>query len=203
MTWPGFLGVITAMAPGRFAVAINQAPVLRHGPAWLPYPWPVDWMISRWRTFSGKRPGPAMVLREVMESCEDFAAAKQRLMETPLALSVFFTLAGVKEGESCVIERLPERAEVHAAPAVVANHWKSPDLRGRPRGRDSQGRADALSEQYLTTPSDFAWLRAPVLNGDTRLAVIANAARGTMQVQGYERDGAATSVFHLPLAAAG
>ena len=203
ITWPGFLGVITAMAPGRFAVAINQAPILRHGPSWLPYPWPVDWLISRWRTFSGDRPAPAMVLREVMENCADYAAAKHYLMNAPLALSVFYTLAGVNSGEACVIERLPDRAELHAAPAVVANHWKSSDLRGRPRGQDSRGRADAMTAQHLTTPSDFAWLQAPVLNGDTRLAVIANAAQGTLQAQGYERDGAATSVFRLPSAAAG
>ncbi len=29
VTWPGFVGVLTAMAPGRFAAAINQAPMRR------------------------------------------------------------------------------------------------------------------------------------------------------------------------------
>ena len=31
VTWPGFVGVVTAMAPGRFALAINQAPLVRRG----------------------------------------------------------------------------------------------------------------------------------------------------------------------------
>jgi hypothetical protein len=201
VTWPGFLGVMTAMAPGRFAVAINQAPVLRHGPPWLPYPWPVDWLISRIHTFTSRRPAPAMVLRHVMESCETFAEAKRRLAETPLALSVFFTLAGVEPGDACVIERLPERARQYEAPAVVANHWKSDDLRGRPRGRDSQGRAVALAAQHTTAAADFAWLRPPILNPDTRLAVAANAASGELLVQGFERHGAVTSVFSLSQAA--
>lgn len=198
VTWPGFFGVITAMAPGRFSVAINQAPVFRHGPSWLPYPWPVDWLISRWRTFTGSRPAPAQVLRQVMESCETYEAAKQHLMEVPLALPVFFTLAGINPQEACVIERLATRAKLHEDPAVVANHWKSPGLSGRPRGQDSHGRAAALTTQHLTVPSDFSWLQAPVLNSDTRLAVIANAATGHLQVQGFEANGAATSVFSLP-----
>lgn len=200
VTWPGFLGVMTAMAPGRFAVAINQAPVMRHGPPWMPYPWPVDWLISRWRTFSSRQAAPAMVLRQVMETCETYEGAKRRLMEAPLALSVFFTLAGVKPEEACVIERLPARGRLHSAPAVVANHWKSDDLRGRPRGRDSQGRAVALTAEYMSAPTDFDWLQPPILNRDTRLAVMANAAEGTLQVQGLERDGAATANFSLPLA---
>lgn len=200
VTWPGFLGVMTAMAPGRFAVAINQAPVMRHGPPWLPYPWPIDWLISRWQTFTGRHPAPAMLLRQVMETCETYEAAKQRLREAPIALPVFFTLAGVETDEACVIERLPEQASLHRAPAVVANHWKSANLRGRPRGRDSHGRAAALSVEHLTAAADFAWLQPPVLNRDTRLAVMANAAEGSLQVQGLERDGPATAIFSLPLA---
>jgi hypothetical protein len=39
-----YVGVITAIAPGRFAAAINQPPVLSYG-AILP----VDWLIERVR----------------------------------------------------------------------------------------------------------------------------------------------------------
>ena len=110
-------------------------------------------------------------------------------------------LAGVEAGEACVIERLPERAEPHEDPAVVANHWRSPWLKGRARGQNSHGRAAALAMLHLTVPSDFSWLQAPVLNSDTRLAVIANAAAGSLQVQGFEASGVVTSVFSLPQAA--
>jgi hypothetical protein len=29
VTWPGYVGVLTALAPGRFAAALNQAPMMR------------------------------------------------------------------------------------------------------------------------------------------------------------------------------
>src|SRR5436305_8649679 len=29
VTWPGFVGALTAMAPGRFAASVNQAPLKR------------------------------------------------------------------------------------------------------------------------------------------------------------------------------
>ena len=29
VTWPGFVGVLTGMAPGRFSIAYNQAPIRR------------------------------------------------------------------------------------------------------------------------------------------------------------------------------
>ena len=29
VTWPGYVGALTAMAPGRFAACINQAPMWR------------------------------------------------------------------------------------------------------------------------------------------------------------------------------
>ncbi len=35
VTWPGYVGTLTAMAPGRFAASINQAPLRRAHPASL------------------------------------------------------------------------------------------------------------------------------------------------------------------------
>ena len=29
VTWPGYVGALTAMAPGRFAACVNQAPMWR------------------------------------------------------------------------------------------------------------------------------------------------------------------------------
>ena len=44
VTWPGFVGVATAMAPGRFSGAINQPPMRK----WSPSCW-LDWGINRCR----------------------------------------------------------------------------------------------------------------------------------------------------------
>jgi hypothetical protein len=43
----------------------------------------------------------------------------------------------------------------------------------------------------------FSWLAPPILNRYTRLVVIANTARCLLSVQGWEKDGPATSVFTL------
>src|SRR6266571_2804669 len=49
VTWPGFVGVLTAMAPGRFAAAINQAPLFRR----TRHPWlrPVDIVLTGAQTW--------------------------------------------------------------------------------------------------------------------------------------------------------
>jgi hypothetical protein len=43
----------------------------------------------------------------------------------------------------------------------------------------------------------FSWLAPPTLNRYTRLVVVANTARCFLSVQGWEKDGPATSVFTL------
>ena len=47
VTWPGFVGALTACAPGRFAACINQAPLRRR----TRHPWlrPYDIARMRWR----------------------------------------------------------------------------------------------------------------------------------------------------------
>ena len=197
ITWPGYLGVVSAMAPGRFSVAINQPPVRRHGPTWLPRPWFVDWLISRRAVFGGTRMPPDHLLRQVCEECESFAEAKARLCKVPIAVPVFFTLAGTQDGEACVIERLEDRAFVHQDPAVTANHWLSPQLRGRPRGLNSHGRHQRMTAHCGRVARGFDWLDGDILNKDTRLALVANAASGELLLRGFERDGAATEVFDL------
>jgi hypothetical protein len=198
ITWAGFVGVITAMAPGRFSVAINQAPVLRHGPRYLPYPWPLDWVVSRVKTFRGRHLPPAHLLRRVIDHCQSFSEACRALSETPLALPAFFTVAGTEPEEACVIERLEEDAFIHRHPAAVANHWLNPSLHGHARGIDSEGRLRRM-RAYCAAPPDggFEWLSYPVLNSYTRLAVVANAAGGELLVQGFEADGPATRIFDL------
>ena len=50
LTWPGFSGTVQGMAPGRFALALNQAPLVRH----LSLPVYVDWLLNRIKVFSSK-----------------------------------------------------------------------------------------------------------------------------------------------------
>jgi len=126
ITWPGFVGVITAMAPGRFAVAINQPPMM----SWRLSP-PIDWLVGRVGVWRSRDLPPAHLLRQVCETCASYDEARQRLLSTPLCLPALFTLAGTEPGQGCVIERTQHCAAERAMPAAAANHRVAVAERGR------------------------------------------------------------------------
>ncbi len=197
VTWPGFAGAATAMAPGRFAAAINQPPMKRHTfSCWL------DWLIERPRV-RHRTAIPAMhLLRRVFEQCPSYDAAKQMLTETPIAVPAFFSLSGAGADQGCVIERTETAAYVRdGGRQSVANHWiagrDSGLPQGRMRGQDSPGRHAMMESCRDRTPDGFDWVRDPILNPTTRLAVVANACQGSLRVRGYEKDGPVTRDFRL------
>ncbi|MGF1639557.1 MAG: hypothetical protein ACFCUO_01260 [Rhodospirillales bacterium] len=193
VTWPGFVGVLTAMAPGRFAAAINQPPMRRFsGSCWF------DWLINRTGTWRKSALPPSHLLRSVFEGCASYREAKAMLAETPLCLPVFFTLSSADGAEGCVIERLENRAVVHEAPTSISNHWLGFDVPGHHRGTDSVGRRALMERLRDRVGDDFSWVRPPILNPTTRLAVVANAATAGLMVQGWENGAPGTQVFRLP-----
>lgn len=192
VTWPGFAGVVTAMAPGRFSAAINQTPM----PMYTPSCW-LDWGISRLRGLGRAGLPPAHLLRRAFDTCRTYAEAAAMLTETPIAAGAFFSLAGTKPGEGMVIERATDATMIHASPVAVANDWIGFERPGRPRGRDSRERRDLLARLAADAADDFAWLLPPVLNPTTRLAVVADAARGALVVRGFEERGRVTADFRL------
>src|SRR5581483_6508018 len=103
VTWPGYVGVLTASAPGRFAACINQAPMWRR----TRQPWlrPFDITLNAAKTWRIRHIPPDHLLREVFETCGTFAEARQRLETTPIARPAIYTLVGCETGERCVIER--------------------------------------------------------------------------------------------------
>src|SRR5262245_61963941 len=122
LTWPGYTGVIQAMAPGRFAAAVNQPPLRPlAGGLFL-----LDWVADHVRVWRTRHLPPAHLLRSVFETAKDYAEAKRALAKTPLAAPAIFSLAGVAEHETCVIERMEEEAYVRDRAAVAANHWLRP-----------------------------------------------------------------------------
>jgi hypothetical protein len=192
VTWPGFSGVATALAPGRFAAAINQPPMSRLTPSSH-----LDWLLSRPAVWRSRDLPPVHLIRRVFETCGDYAAAKAMLAETPLCMPAFFILAGTAPGEGCVIERRRTAARLHEMPAAIANHWLDPADSGRARGIDSLGRLAAMEQRRDAAGDGFAWVTPPILNATTRAAVVADPARGLLLVRGYEVDGPATADFHL------
>ena len=83
VTWPGYVGVLTAMAPGRFAAALNQAPMWRRTRhRWLR---PYDYAVNALRASAvADRMPPDQLLRRAFETCGDFAAARRLLEELSL-----------------------------------------------------------------------------------------------------------------------
>lgn len=204
ITWPGFCGVLTAMAPGRFSVAINQAK-RHHGSLSAAAEWPLD----RLRLFCSTALPPAHLLRRVCEQARDYAEAVEMLCRTPVCLPAFFTVGGVAPDEACVIERLPRAFHLHPGPTAQANHFRYPGLLGRAPGwaarldglcayiAFSRRREQAMAARMGTSPDDLSWLTPPVLAPETRIAVVANAATGLLLVQGIEGGRPATERLKL------
>jgi hypothetical protein len=204
VTWPGYVGTLTAMAPYRYAACINQAPMRRlTAHRWLR---PLDFAVNTlagWRC-AGRMP-PDQLLRHTFETCGDYGAARFFLETTPVARPVIFTLVGCAAGESCVIERTETGFRTRETETSAANDWV-PDRRGwegrigtrrfltssfaeatgysRARRETLAGWSGPLSE------GTFGWVRPPVLNPYTRLAAALCPARGILRVVGYDVTGA-------------
>ncbi len=194
VTWPGAVGCLTAMAPGRFSAAIHQAPMRRNGLTRLG-----DELANRISVWRSAGLPPSHLLRQVFEECLDYAAARRRLIETPIALPAIFVLAGTAPAETCIIERLEDRAAVHDGPGCSANHWRTESFGAgwKSRGQDNLSRCAGLYELLDRPAEGFAWIAPPVLNRDTRLAVRMNAATAELVVIGIEEERPATREFSL------
>ena len=192
LTWAGYTGVLQAMAPGRFAAALNQAPM--RAPMGL---LALDWVANKRRVW--RMPGltPAHLLRRVFETARDFAAARRMLIDTPVCASAIFSLAGSRAGETAIIERQEDAARVLDGTATAANHWQSAGWRGRPRGFQSAERACRMAHLRASASGGFEWLAPPILNERTRLVMVAEPLTGHLAAQGYEADGPATEILRI------
>jgi hypothetical protein len=200
VTWPGYVGTLTAMAPGRFAAAINQAPLRRRSES--RHLRLADIALNAVGTYFGAAAiPPDQLLRRTFETCRDFHEARTLLERTPVARPVIFTLAGSQLGERCVIERTETTARVRESETSAANDWmqSEPLWEGRvgsdkliratfaEAAENSRTRREALNEWDGSFGREsFAWVEPPVLNKYTRLSVEMCAACGVLRAVGYE-----------------
>ena len=201
-TWPGYAGVLTAMAPGRFSAAINQAPKMPVTGIEA-----VDEIVTRLRVTRARGAIPGThLLRRVFERAPGYGSALAMLTDDRvlLAMPTLFTLAGTEPGEGCVVEAFGRERRVHRSADAesgalgVANQWLSAGLRGKARshaaGKHAAATADENNRIRRTAVarlqcSDFRGaedLPEPVLNSHTVMVVVANARRGEMLVEGLE-----------------
>ena len=174
------MGVLHGSAPGRFAIALNQAPerALRLGRG-------ASWLGSKRRFLRATGLPPPHLLRQVFETAPDYATACRMLAETPVAVPVIYTLAGPAAGEACVIERT-ETAHAVLPDAAAANHFASAvagTRRWRARGYDSHERRAAALRADRAPMLDA--LTPPILNPLTRLAMEMSPV-GRLSAVGYE-----------------
>jgi hypothetical protein len=201
VTWPGYVGALTVMAPHRFAACVNQAPMRRYTEhRWLR---PIDFAVNSVATWRGRDlMPPDQLLRHTFEVSKDYAAARHMLETTPVSRSVIFTLAGCAPNERCVIERTETAFVTRDDDTSAANDWvpARPGWEGRIGTRRfltstfadatgySRARRDSLmSWDGAVSERDFGWVREPVLNPYTRLAVAMCPAKGVLRAVGYDR----------------
>ncbi len=205
VTWPGYVGALTATASGRFAACVNQAPLWRRTRhRWLRACDFAANAVAIWRR--ADLVPPDQLLRRAFELCDDYGAARQMLETTPVARPVIYTLIGCRSGERCVIERTETAFLTREDETSAANDWvpKRPGWEGRigtrrflistfaEAGEVSDRRRDGLkSFDGALSDRNFGWVREPVLNPYTRLAVAICPARGILRVVGYEPRGEA------------
>jgi hypothetical protein len=202
ITWPGYVGVLTAMAPGRFAAALNQAPMRRHTrQRWLR---PCDFAVNALCASRVSYIPPDQLLRRAFEECENFYAARRLLEMTPIARPAIYTLVGCAADERCVIERTETEFLTRSSNTCAANDWEPgrPGWEGRIGMRrflvssfaEAAGFSRARRESLAAwsgslSVSEFGWVKEPVLNPYTRLAVALNPACGILRAVGYDLTG--------------
>jgi acid ceramidase len=171
--WPGFVGCLSGVAPGRFAVTLNA--VLSSDPPALAAP-------------------VVLVLRDALATAPSFVAAVERLAAAPIASDCLLLVTGTRPGEAIVIERTPTRAALRHAgggPLVVTNDYRAlttgaaavTALAETSCGRHDRAAARAAAEDPREPDACFAILADP-------------AVRMNMTVQHMVLD-AVTGAVHL------
>ncbi|MEM6901650.1 MAG: hypothetical protein AAF556_00245 [Pseudomonadota bacterium] len=178
-TWPGYIGCLQGIAPGRFAAAINHAPINGSGPK------PLAWAMSKMKWYGQKGMPPAFLLRRVFDECEDFDAAVSMIEKTPLCYPAIFSVLGLQDGEFSIIERTENAKSTQKRAPAVTNHWLNNEFKGTVTAYQSPERLVAMKSRMAKGVDETNWLVHPILNADTRLSVDLNPTTGRMRVRTY------------------
>jgi hypothetical protein len=112
VSWPGFIGALSGLAPGPFAVTLNAV-------------------------ISSERPSLAppvvLLIRRALETCRTFGEAVDLLERSPIAADCLLLVTGTRAGEMVVIERTSTRAAVRGPEhgfVAVTNDYRRLDAAG-------------------------------------------------------------------------
>lgn len=135
--WPGFVGVFSGLAPGRFAITMNAA-------------------LSAEPISAGE--SIAFLIRETLESSEAFTDAVSKLAETPISSDCLMLVTGTENNQMVVIERTPTNHALRHpenGSLIVTNDYR----------RLHQPTPDVDSPLYSSTCSRFDGVARALQNG--------------------------------------
>ncbi len=173
--WPGYVGVLSGIAPGRFTITLNAA--LSNDP---------------------QVPGEsvALLIRDVLESCPSYDAAMDRLCLTTITSDCLLMMTGTEGNQMAVIERTPTRHAVRLSEdgwLVLTNDFRmldQPDITvDSPLYETTCHRYDAASRQIAErTPETFSDCFRILSHDQVRMGITAqqmvmSARRGDLEVR--------------------
>ncbi|PAA81828.1 hypothetical protein BOX15_Mlig012925g5, partial [Macrostomum lignano] len=108
----GYVGILTALKPGRFSLTMNERFNADGG-----YIGVIEWIL-------GKRDAVWMgfLTRSVMETADSYAQAKQMLTGTKMLAPAYFILGGNSTMQGCIITRSRDAAIDVWERSAAANH---------------------------------------------------------------------------------
>src|SRR5262245_55360014 len=116
----------------------------------------------------------------------DFAAFTETPGGVPMAFVRCYTGTDGQSHFDDVDLLPPDMESVIEGPACAVNAWQVPGWPGRSRGEDNTERLDLIRSAGRSHDREFEWLRPPILNRRTRLALVADASNRSVVAQGYE-----------------
>jgi hypothetical protein len=174
----GYIGVFTAIKPGKFAISINQ----RNSGTFFG----VGVNLIRWL---GKSHSPASLLAMTAEHANSYQEAQEMLATISLTAPVYLTLSGVNENEGSIITR----DRTGAADIWLINkdsptdwcivqtnfdHWITPPPSSDKNRSNSAKRAlKNISKAYLTKNNLMSQVlqNSPVFNSGTIYSTVMSA----------------------------
>lgn len=189
VTWPGYVGILSAVAKNRFSATISLLPW--PGFDWLPKPNIFGWPAS-------------FLLRYIFENCESFEDAFKKIKKTPVVAPVIITLVGPKKGQAVAIERGTKDYKVreYQDPALVVTNHPAEDEADRSyydlwedKGYNYTFRRKLILEEKVKTAkikklSDaFRLLNyKPIFNGHTAQSMVFNIKTGKALIRTFHND---------------
>jgi len=179
VSYAGYVGLLTGMRPGAFAISANER---------------IDGFI--WENFLEAIlvPGTyasAFLIRDTLEQTQTFEDAVYRLSTTPLAAPIYLTVSGVKSGEGAIITRnrnYPEdiwRLDPSNGRWFLAetndDHWKPPEDNRRDAANNSM---KSIGRGNMTLDGLFTVLKKqPVYNTETTYTTVMCSKTGFIKTQ--------------------